>query len=88
MTSGRRFRAGLRSAYRQCRVRRSQAERLQGRARERELHFTEELSRRVRDYEEARKFAAQLAEQQRQREQTVTEQRANTAGPEPPTRAR
>lgn len=64
------------------------AERQAQQAREREAHFTEELSRRVRDYEEARKFAAQLAEQQRQREQMAQDRQTHTAGPEPPPRAR
>lgn len=62
------------------------AERQAQQLRERETLFTEDIARRVRDYEEAQRFAAQLAEQQRQREQANTP--TNTAGPEPPTRAR
>ncbi len=64
------------------------AERQAQQARDRELLFGEDLARRVRDYEEAQRFAAQLAEQQRQREQAVQEQQTQTAGPEPPTSAR
>jgi len=62
------------------------AERQAGQARERETQFTEELTRRVRDYEEAQRFAAQLAEQERQRQEAI--QQSHSAGPEPPTRAR
>lgn len=57
-------------------------------ARDREQVFTEDLARRVRDYEEAQRFAAQLAEQQRQREQAAQEQQTHAAGPEPPISAR
>jgi hypothetical protein len=64
------------------------AERQAQQARDRELLFGEDLARRTRDYEEAQRFAAQLAEQQRQREQAAQEQQAHTAGPEPPTSAR
>lgn len=53
---------------------------------EREAHFSATLSRRVRDYEEARRFAERLAEEQRQREQA--EQDSYTAGTDPPSRAR
>jgi len=62
------------------------AERQAGQARERETQFTEELARRVRDYEEAQRFAAQLAEQERQRQEAI--QQSHLAGPEPPIRAR
>lgn len=62
------------------------AERQAEQARVREGQFTEELARRIRDFEEAQRFAAELAEQQRQREQTSTQ--TNTAGPEPPKSAR
>jgi hypothetical protein len=54
--------------------------------RERELAFGDELERRVREYEEAQRFAAKLAEEQRQRE--LEAQKHQTAGPEPPTSAR
>ncbi|MBY0564858.1 MAG: relaxase/mobilization nuclease domain-containing protein [Hyphomonadaceae bacterium] len=64
------------------------AERQAQQARDRELVFGEDLARRTRDYEEAQRFAAQLAEQQRQREQAAHEQQTQTAGPEPPTSAR
>lgn len=70
------------------------AERQTEQARHREQVFTDDLARRVRDYEEAQRFAAQLAEQQRQREaeqqrqRELDEQRQQTAGPEPPTSAR
>lgn len=64
------------------------AERQNQQARERETLFSEDLARRVRDYEEAQRFAAQLAEQQRQREQATQEQQTHSAGPEPPTSAR
>jgi hypothetical protein len=63
------------------------AERQRQQAREREQVFAEDLARSVRDYEEAQRFAAQLAEQQRQREQ-APEQHTYKAGPEPPTSAR
>lgn len=64
------------------------AERQAQQSRDRELAFGEDLVRRTRDYEEAQRFAAQLAEQQRQREQAAHEQQTQTAGPEPPTSAR
>jgi hypothetical protein len=64
------------------------AERQAQQARDRELLFGEDLARRTRDYEEVQRFAAQLAEQQRQREQASEQQQTNTAGPEPPTSAR
>ena len=54
--------------------------------RTREAQFAEELTRRVRDYEEAQRFAAKLAEQERQRQEAM--QQSHSPGPEPPTRAR
>jgi len=54
--------------------------------RERELAFGDELERRVRDYEEAQRFAEKLAEEQQRRE--LEAQKHQTAGPEPPTSAR
>lgn len=62
------------------------AERQAEQARVREVQFSEELTRRIRDFEEAQRFAAELAEQQRQREQAAAQ--TNTAGPEPPKSAR
>jgi hypothetical protein len=62
------------------------AERQAEQTRTREAQFTEELACRVRDYEEAQRFAAQLAEQERQRQEAM--QQSHSPGPEPPTRAR
>jgi hypothetical protein len=59
-----------------------QAEQLQ----ERTAHSAEEAQRRIRDYEDAQRFAAQLAEQERQRQQAARQ--AQAPGPEPPTSAR
>lgn len=62
------------------------AERQAEQLRLREVQFADDLAKRIRDFEEARRFAAELAEQQRQREQSASQ--TQTAGPEPPTSAR
>ena len=62
------------------------SERQAQQVRAREAQFAEELTRRVRDYEEAQRFAAQLAERERQRQEAM--QQSHYPSPEPPSSAR